>query len=616
MRIVAAAAAVVVLVLLSCSCRHPKKEKTAASAKTKETVKKYAGLENAEGSVNTYEQLLEKQALALKEAAQTPGAKEIIPPGPKTPYAPVPADTKRGLVVFQPDLCERFTGVRPAADRVNGRIVLRAAKGETESALLGVWALRDLQAVDFSIRKYPAALNGVRLEFLPVVMSPLRKSRKPEYIRAGMWVSGAPAAVDMKKDDCRAWLVRMTAPETTHSGIYRIPLVCSVNGKTVQDAGSIELTILPFALPDPWEKGYVFGTFTAGANFNQAQFAQMKAHGIEGILWFWGHYGLDIFNNKGTLRVDFTRLDRTVGNMIRAGMRGPIVLALGNDSCGHFERRICRQFDLPMQPKVKREGKTVKLAVLDNAEVEKRVIQALRQVLAHAKKNQWPEIVIMPYDEPTERLMAEHRRMVRLLRTHFPDLRLYGCSMNRLDWAKQVSDCDIIVCNGDFKKIRNLAQQKNHSTWFYGGATVRHGFAMARWRYGLERYAFHPHGSWFWSYNYFTGNPWNELDGSRGDSAWIIAWPPLDRKTHPSVNTLAYEGLREGVDDVRYAMALEEMLNTSTFEQAKTVQMEYETLRNRMQKARPGNKEVGDFRGRITDMIIRLKRSASDSPGH
>ncbi len=613
-RFLAAVAVVFIFVLIG--CEQTKKKTSHAPATTHDSVKKFMVSVGSAGPVNLYKGLLEKQAVALNAAAQTPGAKEGKPVGPKNPYTPVSADAKRGLVLFQPDLCQRFRGVRPAADQVNGRIVMRAAEKETESALLGVWALRDLRALDLLIRKCPAALKDVRIELLPVVMSPLRKNRKPEYIRAGMWVAGAPAAVDMKKDDCRAWLVRVTVPEQTPAGTYRIPLACSVNKKPVQDAGAIELTIYPFALPDPWKKGYVFGTFTAGANFNTAQYAQMKAHGIEGILWFWGHYGLDIFNDKGKMRVDFTRLDRTVSNMIRAGMRGPIVLALGNDSCGHFERRICRQFDLPMQPRVKREGKTVKLAVLDNPEIEKRMIQALQQVLTHAKENKWPEIVIMPYDEPTERLMAEHCRMVTLMRTHFPDVRLYGCSMNRVDWAKQVSGCDIIVCNGDFKKIRNLVQEKKRSTWFYGGATVRHGFAMARWRYGLQRYAFHPHGSWFWSYNYFTGNPWNELDGSRGDSAWIIAWPPLERKTHPSVNTLAYEGLREGVDDVRYAMALEEMLITSTSGQAKPVQKEYETLRNRMQKARPGNKEVGDFRDRITDMIIRLKKSVSDSPGH
>ncbi|MGB2823480.1 MAG: hypothetical protein WBF17_21050 [Phycisphaerae bacterium] len=65
--------------------------------------------------------------------------------------------------------------------------------------------------------------------------------------------------------------------------------------------------------------------------------------------------------------------------------------------------------------------------------------------------------------------MDEHRRMVRLFRERFPDVRLYGVTMNRLKWAETVLDTDILVSNGDFGRIRALATRHGKAAWFYGG---------------------------------------------------------------------------------------------------------------------------------------------------
>ena len=128
---------------------------------------------------------------------------------------------------------------------------------------------------------------------------------------------------------------------------------------------------------------------------------------------------------------------------------------------------------------------------------------------------------------------------------------------------------------------------------------------MVRWRFGLQRYMFHPEGSWFWSYNFFTGDPRTEFDGPRGDSAWVICWPPLE-KGGPSVNTIPYEGMREGVDDVRYAMTLESLLKDDTSAAALKIKEEYDSWRKETRIARPGISEIPGLRDKIISFILRL----------
>ncbi|KPK83922.1 MAG: hypothetical protein AMJ81_06930 [Phycisphaerae bacterium SM23_33] len=555
------------------------------------------------GEAAGYAELLAKAETSVGHAKKA-GKTLAGPEAPKEPYTPKAADQQRGLVVFLPPLVEPFTGRAPAAGEVRDAAEVQAAQGESESFLLAVHALKGQRGLTWSA---PGRLPpGVRVEFLPVVMAPMAQRRGDGYRLVGMWLADG-GAVDVEAGHSRAWLVRVHVAENVKPGDYAIQ--AKLEGGPDRPGlarATIRLRVLPFRLADAWERGYVFGAFCAGADFSQAQYAEMKAHGIEAILWFWGHYGLDVLNEEGKLRMDFAALDRSVSRFQKAGLRGPIVLALGNDSSGHFEREICKVFNLPMQPRVDRRGKTVQVAVLDNPKIEELMVEALRQLFDHAKAQKWPEVVILPYDEPTERLMDEHRRMARLFRQHFPKVRLYGVTMNRLQWAEMVSDTDILVSNGDFARIRALATERKKSAWFYGSVTTAQGYAGCRWGYGLRTYAYGPDGMWFWCYNFYVGDPWNDFDGSTPDSSWVICWPPLAAGA-ASVETLAYEGLREAVDDVRYAISLENMLTRIHGAQAAKVGADYAAWRKGLQGARSRPSEIGRYRGQLIQWILTLQ---------
>jgi hypothetical protein len=56
---------------------------------------------------------------------------------------------------------------------------------------------------------------------------------------------------------------------------------------------------------------------------------------------------------------------------------------------------------------------------------------------------------------------------------------------------------------------------------------------------------------YYWHYQAFNGDPWNDLDGNARD--WCVAYPGEDGELVPTID---WEGLREGVDDMRYIATL------------------------------------------------------------
>jgi len=112
-------------------------------------------------------------------------------------------------------------------------------------------------------------------------------------------------------------------------------------------------------------------------------------------------------------------------------------------------------YDRPLAEKEPVHGRAARVARLDDEVINRAYKEGVRQFSALVKsKPDWPEIVLLPYDEPTERLMPEAALRYKQIKEVAPELRVYGVTMNRLRWAEQVAPIsDILVCNGDFREI-------------------------------------------------------------------------------------------------------------------------------------------------------------------
>ncbi len=491
-----------------------------------------------------------------------------------------PAD----LVVYQRDLHRKtFPDAAPAAGEEPRELRAWAARGETESLAFCLWsreALADVRITAGELR----GPGGARLPASAVTLSLVEYA--PIRLRSGgtevhpLRLRPLPASLDLAAGRTQQLWITLKAPADARPGEYTGRIKVQA-GQSASRQFALHLTVFPFALDPPSDP--FFGIFLSPTYLpTLAELSDLKERGFDALLWFWGHYGLRAVNDGGRLRMDFAALDRFLDRVKEARLNGPIVLALGNDSVGHYERALAQAFGLALAPEVRGpRGRAPKVVGrLDDETLNRLFVEGLRQLVEHARGRGWPELVLLPYDEPTEQFMDEYRHRTALIRRHLPGVRIYGVTMNRLAWAEQVvDDSDILVANGDFPNIGRLAREKQRAFWTYGAIGARDSFGTARFRYGLAHWRHGSQGIWFWGYNWYQGDPYNEMDADRGDSEWAIVYPPRAGEGEVPIPTPAFEGMREAVDDVRYAATLARLLRQNPSPQAQKIQGELEQAR-------------------------------------
>ena len=533
---------------------------------------------------------------------------ETVPP-PATAYAPTAEDRAKGVVFFRPPVAPWFKGGVPAQEEVAAKVEMANARGEISSSLLGVYAVEDRKGLVCRARTDGLDTN-ITVEVLPLVMAPLNQAKKSAttgvmgdvagnktFAKVGLWLADS-GAVDIGKGESRAWVVRVKAGNKAPAGAFAIPLeLTEATGGKVLGTAVLSLKVFPFELADTWERGYAFGAFWGGYHFpydcSVEEFRQMHEHGIDAGHCFWSARGAKFENVNGKLKANYDALDVWVENMKKGGMRGPLVLTFGTARADYF-------FDSIMDTmKLSKEGE-----FWDVPANQAVFVDGLKQLFDHAAEKKWPEVVMMGPDEPTQssRKMRRHHRIVKLMHENFPKVRIYGVCMDKLKNAEQVVDADILVCNGDFERIVALGKEHKNTVWTYGSFTTANGYDSVRRRFGLHPYSFGPTGTFFWSLGYTMGDPFNEFDDVRGDSVWNIAWPPV-KKGDRLVETVPFEGMRDGINDVRYAMTLEKALEKRTDAKAAKIKADYEAFRTTLMR----QAEVpAGVRGKLIEWVLQL----------
>jgi len=192
----------------------------------------------------------------------------------------------------------------------------------------------------------------------------------------------------------------------------------------------------------------------------------------------------------------------------------------------------------------------------------------VRAVEAQGKKSGWPQIVYAPIDEPSSR---EANAFAKLANKAIKEVgaRTY-CTMK---WfaTKDFSPMVDIRCYGggfycdDFNRQTVFPEDgraENTRTeqefWIYpNNLTAGSGVspAFGRFWYGLYGWKIGVQGYWPCRHtNSWGGNFFNDFDAYYNGGRFILPGPdgPLP--------TVAYEGMREGIDDMRYIYTLEQLV--------------------------------------------------------
>ncbi|MBW7998313.1 MAG: DUF4091 domain-containing protein [Candidatus Glassbacteria bacterium] len=497
-------------------------------------------------------------------------------------FLPVQADTlipdsdelARGWLAYHRDRnYEVLPNSKPAPDEALGTLRIVATPGEIESEPISIYALRDVAGIAVGAR---VAVAGGRSAWLreaavveDVLFHPVQyRDKNPHtwptlsYVRYPVFIRPA-SQYAIKAGASRLYWLTVSVPPGTPAGTYEAAVAFTdSNGREL--IVPLKIEVLPFTLTD--KNLPKFGAFLSGNKLASGEFEFMKRYGMDALQWFWGSHKIEIFNDNGRVKMDFTSYDAMVRGMQAAGMEGPLVLSLGNSWLGHYEMALAEEFDLRLMERMF-DGRMVTMMDFKDPRWEKIWLEGLGVILDHAKAAGWPELALLIHDEPTKFIMAYHPYKYHLVKKHFPDIPVYGVFFEpQKDPGPLLKSCDIMVANRDLEYIKKLAENHGKRFWSYGNICADQSFGKNRLIYGQVPAYYESEVMFFWCWNYYINNPWSDFDGrgeqvggpAQSDADWVAVYPSVDG-VEP-VRTLAIEAAREAIDDVRYLRTLENLV--------------------------------------------------------
>jgi hypothetical protein len=447
-------------------------------------------------------------------------------------------------------------------EKILPALELTAARGETETGAFVVRAkqrigLLKVRVTDFVNKKTGRRIskNSIQIRQTGYTFADSTHSKE---IPLFLWPN---KPCSLKQGENMQYWITLRAGEDADTGRFHGSV--NVKGAGISCKLPVSFYIRPFKLL--YNTDFFCGAFMGDLDsLTQPHIQDMKAHQVDAIQFFWNSADWEIRNVRGHLRIEFNRVDSVLRYMKQAGMRGPVVPSMGNAKKPHMERDICLAFPRFKMKTVKRRLGPVYVCPVNDPVFDTLVISALGQAKKRIESYGF-EMVLLIYDEPTLfPKMKEYSNRFRLVKSAFPDLRIYGVVMDKLSHARQVAPfCDIIVTNGGFDENTPFAQNQGKAIWFYCTAGSQYSAGAARGKLGFRWMKHAPGAVWFWAYNYYENDPYVLYDAKVPETQRAVVFPPCHRSAGLVVGTPAWEGIREACDDWAYVNTLKKMLGLS-----------------------------------------------------
>jgi len=486
---------------------------------------------------------------------------DAVPPMPYVPANPPPEssaeDRARGFIVFNRNYLDLMPpSYRPSPAETRKPFALAAARGEYEPISVGVYALESING----LRVQPSELRsaaGARIGKGDVDVRVVRylvkrshyglhdRALVPTYLERGDTLRVAKESVG------QFWLT-VRVPSDATPGEYRGTLRVTRSDGRGEARVPVTLRVYPFALDEP--RGMAFGMYDGlhrtepGPNFMDAKYQTMREHGMTTV-GFCGGVGATLRADDGKVEVRFEGkpgLPTAMDAYARAGFPEPFVWLMSSDV-----RRSC-----------------TKLGPVESEEFGRAYKAVIRAVIDEGKRRGWPEIIFQPADE----VFAHQQRF----KTAFRELKLLKeipgvrTEMDGTNVRPQLSDqtypfTDALVhCYGpllygkrvyprnEWLRIVQKCHADDKRIWFYNVDTTGYHVETMRFAAGLYMLWSKADGLLSWAYSWGDAKPYDDYSGTHGDT--IFFYPPRHKRRGGPA--LGLEGLREGIDDFRYARTL------------------------------------------------------------
>ncbi len=478
---------------------------------------------------------------------------------------PLPATTDeeraRGFMLFSRDYLRLvFANTNPQADERIGRLSAFACPGESEPVVLVVRALRNLQHVRVTASDLRSEGNAIPAREIDV--RSVRFHLKQGQARWGPFneaLMEVPlflekrAGVAVPAGCSQPFWLTIRIPGDTVPGRYTGTVkIEASSGEGAQVP--VDLEVCPFKLDEP--RGICFAMYTRMRSDPATiaeTFADMRAHGMTSI-GLCGNSGLPMRVEQGRVRIDWngqSAIERNMDAYTRAGFPEPMVWLMGSDI-----PRFCE-----------------KIGPLDSKKFADAYRQVIIEINAHGRQAVWPEIIYQPIDEPFEHpdRMPRAMQLLRVLKS-IPGVRTENDGMNGR-WENFTEECyrltDVLALHDGPTLHRGRLDMDEW--WRFHAKAVADDKRI--WFYNIDLTAWHPE-----PVRFMTGfGLWKSK--AHGILEWAYMWPVSDKDpgaVYKQPNallyrfpkaagesggpTIAYEAVREGIDDFRYILTLNRLV--------------------------------------------------------
>ena len=477
---------------------------------------------------------------------------ELVREEKNTMRAATPGEKENGYILFSRDYTEPiYHNTVPVAKDV---LLCKSfgSPGEYIPLTFSVYPLKDLKSAKVSSAGLSCGsekIGAENFEFRTVWHMPKRSS--PGMFTMKPWLLEKKDTLDIEAGEkllwgavnlgpTRQWWITVKIPEEAKPGIYKGTIEFSP-ANTKASSVPVEIEVLPIKLVS--SKNFNMWFFDDPNINNEKILKSLKEHGLYGnFIGFTPKVSAD--------GLDFESFDKFVAFLQKNGLNANIMLA--SESLSHQIASILK----------------TQLHSASFASEGRRMIEKFNKQVKDKYKGS-VDICYFGIDEPAN---SEDRRkaltpLIKWLKTiegvkvaetlNSPEMYpLYGPYTDiNMGYAKW-SDLDrAFLASGKDKRL-------SLNSWIDSGSILR-----ARLEPGLFPWKNNYSLMNMWSFSSSGGDPLNDLDS--GDPDWCITGP-CENDTEDIMPAVNYESIRKGIDDRRYVVTLEQVIEKAKGDPALT----------------------------------------------
>lgn len=483
------------------------------------------------------------------EAAAVPGI-EVTPDG-----QPVGAahkidfpHSKADVLVLPRSYMEREATAAPESP-----VKIFAAPGEFEPFCFDVWTRRDLPAVTVEVEEFRGRDKTRVLPQRQVTIRSVETRNRwldfTHFVRTPEYLPLQRARTIPRQSLQRYWAT-VQVPEQAAGGTYRSRVLVKSGGKVVATL-PVQLEVLPLRLPAPADVATNFMYFNTNLlpeplrnqEYQRRCFDDMKRHGMSST---------------------------TVYLYPQVSKDGKSVI--GMDKGGSASMGV-----IPTLEAIEQSGLTGgKRPVIWIGGSEVGSAPVWQAVLDEAARRHWPELLFYEVDEPETdariALVREVMGRINEYRKLHPEHKIRTVTaIGKKGIAEVGDDYDvwIIPAQSLTPEIQALAAQKKKEVWAYNCVQAPMDARLARYYFGLWAWKAGVQGCSYWAYAddqsrnrfYDASTGWDDLERfAARDGKLALPFSFVYPSLEEPVPSIGWEGVREGVDDLRYIRTLESLI--------------------------------------------------------